>query len=433
MALTDLEIRKLPVSEKQYKRHDAHGLYLLVLPSGGKSWRLKYRRDGKESVMSLGQWPTVSLAAARRQRDLIRGDLIQGHDPASRRREIRAETRRVALEPKKSFGCLATEWLAHIKPNLKQSSYEQRKRRIEIYVIPVLGSRDSADITTADVMSALIPIENADKIETAHRVRNLIEQIFDWAVARGRATTNPARGTAKGMRQKPVKHFAAARCPDQIGDILRATWDYPGSFSVQTLLRVMPYVAARPVEIRHWRWSEIDFDKAIWKRTLAKTRKLRDKRIMICPLAPQVLAEIELIRPYSFNRDDPDQFIFPGLIPGKPLSESTVGAALRRMGIDTRQEHTGHGWRGSFSTIAREAGAPRSWAEAQLGHVVEDETEAAYNAAEYLAQRKALMRWWANWLDAARLKQPAPLLSDYFGSREYALATGNVVPLAEAI
>ena len=260
-----------------------------------------------------------------------------------------------------------------------------------------------------------------------HRVRTLIYQIFEWAVACDRAEMNPATGTELAVIPKPTKNFACPKTRDEIREVLQTTWDYEGMLSVRQAMRVMSYVAARPVEIRNWRWRDIDTENAVWRRKLAKRKKGEPPKVMLCPLPPQVMTEVELLRPFSGQ--SPENHTFFGMIKGKPISESTVNVALRRLGlgIDTQELHTGHGWRGSFSTVARESGAPSAWSEAQLGHVVQDNTEAAYNHAEYLVQRRRIMQWWADWLDAARLEKPAPELVNYFSAREFAVRVKVVV------
>ena len=387
MPLTDVAIRKASPAEKPYKLADGEGLYLLVNGTG-KYWRLNYRFAGKQKTLALGTYPDVGLADARERLKDARRLLANDTDPALAKKIQKAARREAAAN---SFEAIAREWYAKHSPGWAENHASKIIRRLERDVFPWLGSRPIAELTAPEVLATMRRIEGRGSLETAHRVLQSCGQVFRYAVATGRASRDPT-GDLKGALP-PVrgKHFAAITDPKAVGELLRAIDGFKGSFQVQCALRLAPLVFARPGELRKATWADIDFEDATWAFTATKT-----KTPHIVPLSSQAVAILRELQPLSGHYGH----VFPGRDPKKPMSEAAVNAALRRMGYDTKEEMTGHGFRAMARTLLHEQlHFPPEVIEHQLAHTVPDALGKAYNRTKFLKARRDMMQAWADYLD----------------------------------
>lgn len=370
------------------KLFDERGLFLIVTPTGGKWWRLRYRFDNKEKLLSLGVYPDVSLKAARSRRDELRALLANGIDPGVHRKVMEAaHTERSA----NSFEVIAREWFAKHSPNWAASHSEKIIQRLEKDIFPWIGGRPIAEISAPEVLAVLRRIEKRGALDTAHRAQQNCGQIFRYAVADGRAQRDPC-GDLRGALP-PVKqnHFASITEPAAVGELLRAIDGFRGTFVVQCALRLAPLFFVRPGELRKAEWAHFDLDKAEWRYLASKT-----KTEHLVPLASQAVAilhELHALTGYG-------RYVFPGRDPQKPMSEAAVNAALRRMGYDTKTEITGHGFRAMARTILHEEiGIAPEIIEHQLAHRVPDSLGTAYNRTKFIKERRAMMQRWADYLN----------------------------------
>lgn len=387
MPLSDTTVRNAKPRDKQFKLYDVDGLYIIIRPNGSKWWRFKYQMGNKEKLLSFGTYPEITLKDARERRDQARKLVANGIDPSDARK-----AKRESDSGANSFEAVAREWAAsHLKD--KAASHRDKViRRFEIYLFPWLGNKPINEISGPELISAVKRIESLGKLETAHRALQTSRQVFRYAVQTGRAISDATAFSKGVLPATTVKHMAAFIEPAQVAELLRAIDGFKGTFVVQCALRIAPMLFVRPGELRRARWSEINFEKSEWSYFVTKTKKNH-----LVPLATQAIAILRELHPLTGN----GEYIFPGGHSAlKPMSESAINAALKRMGYDTKTEITGHGFRAMARTLLHEQlEFDPSVIEHQLAHEVVDSLGHAYNRTKFIKQRKEMMQTWANYLD----------------------------------
>lgn len=398
MPLSDTKIRKIKPTSKPYKVADEKGLHLLVSPSGGKLWRMKYRFDGKEKLLSFGAYPDVPLVRAREKRDEARSLIADGVDPADNKRAQKAAK---ADRAANSFEIIAREWFEARKDKWAPSHSGRLIKRLQNDVFPWIGGRPIAEITAPEILSVMKRIEGRGTLDTAHRVHQDCGQVFRYAVSTGRADRDPTGDLRGALPTAAGGHFASITDPDSVGELLRAVDGFKGTLIVQCALKLAPMLFVRPGELRQARWNNFDLDKAEWKYLVTKT-----KTEHLVPLPSQA---VTILRDLHALTGDSD-FVFPGARSnGRAMSDAAINAALRRMGYDTKTEITGHGFRAMARTILHEVlGIPPEVIEHQLAHKVPDALGSAYNRTKFLPARKAMMQQWVDYLD--KLKAGAEVI-----------------------
>lgn len=388
MPLTDKTIRSAKANTKPRRMFDGHGLYLEITPSGGKYWRLKYRFAGKEKRLALGVYPQISLKKARDRRDEARKLLADGIDPSQHRKSQKAAT---AALHRNSFELVAREWHAKQAPSWSDKHADTVIRRLETKIFPWLGKKPVSEITAPELLVVLRRIEDQGALETAHRVLSICSQVFRYAIATARAERDSAADLRGALPPVKPKHFAAVTEPDKIGPMLRAIDGYEGTLVVRCALRLAPLLFVRPGELRKAEWEGIDLESAEWRFTVTKTDTQH-----IVPLATQAVAILEELQPLTGG----GRYVFPSArSPKRPMSDNTILAALRRMGIE-KKEMSGHGFRAMARTVLdEELGFRPDYIEHQLAHSVRDPHGRAYNRTAHLAERKKMMQAWADFLD----------------------------------
>jgi integrase len=397
--LTDTAIKTAKPRRTPYKLADSGGLTLLVNPNGSRWWRLRFRFQGREQMLSLGVYPAVSLKRAREKRDEARKLLVEGVSPGAKR-----QAEKVAESD--TFEAIAREWFAKQKPNWADSHADKIIARLESDLFPWLGTRPIKAIKAKELLACLRRIESRGALDTAHRAHQNSGQVFRYAVATGRAERDPSGDLRGALAPAKQTHYPSITDTNKIGALLRAIDGYEGSLIVRCALKLAPLLFVRPGELRGAEWAEIDLRKAEW-RIAAERMKARVQHIV--PLSRQAVAIIEELKPLTGDT----KFLFPSVRTWvQPMSENTVNAALRRMGY-TKEELTAHGFRSMASTLLNEQGWHRDAIERQLAHGERDQVRAAYNYAEHLPERRKMMQHWADYLDSLRapnvvqLRQPA--------------------------
>jgi integrase len=393
MNLNDSRIRSARPADKPKKLFDGGGLFLFITPNGGKFWRVKYKFQSKEKLLSLGAYPHVSLKDARTQRDEAKALLAKGIDPGEKKK---AEHYASAH----TFEAVTREWFARHGPTLAPGHADKIIRRFERDVFPWLGSQPVADVTPRRVLEVLRYIESRGTLETAHRAKQNIGQVMRYAVATGRAERDPTQDLKGALPAlKEDRHFPAFTDPAKVGALLRALDAFKGSFQVACALKLAPLVFVRPGELRTAKWQDIDFPRAEWRFITSKTRMDH-----LVPLSRQAIAILQSLFPFTSSTG----WVFPGRDFTKPMSEVTINAALQRLGFDTKTEMTAHGFRAMARTLLHEQlGFQPEVIEHQLAHRVPDRLGAAYNRTRFLEQRKTMMQAWADYLE--QLKAGTPL------------------------
>ena len=390
MPLKDPAAKNAKPKEKPYKLADEKGMYLEVMPSGSKYWRLKYRYLGKEKRLALGVYPDVSLKQARDKRDEARKQIAAGNDPGQLK-QVAKRAKRVATA--NSFEAVTREWLENIRAKWTPDHYDYTLRRFEAYVFPEIGSLPITEVDAPALLAMARKIEAQGTIETAHKVTRACGQVFRYAIAAGKCMSNPAADLRGALKSKPEpKHMAALSLADLPG-LLRKIGTYTedgGEVQTQYALRLLALTFVRTGELREAEWSEFDLDAAEWRIPAAR---MKMKASHVVPLARQAVALLRELHAITGSY----RFVFPGRVPSKPMSKNTVLFALYRMGYHGRM--TGHGFRAVASTQLNEMGFDADAIERQLAHAERNKIRAAYHRAEYLPERTAMMQQWADMLD----------------------------------
>lgn len=391
MALTDVQVRTAKPKDKEFKLTDGGGMFLLVKPSGGKLWRLKYRFGGKEKLLALGRYPDISLAEARDRRHEARNKLANGIDPG----EVRKAQKAAQTEQETTFEVVAREWYAKNEAGWSPTHAVMVKTRLEKYVFPEIGGRPIAEIKAPEVLKLVHALEARGVIETAYRTKVICGQVFRYAVATGRADGDPTAALKGAMAKRKVKHHASITNPKEIAPLLRAIEGYQGTFHVKCALRLAPLVFVRPGELQNAEWAEFDLEAAEWN---IPAERMKMKQPHLVPLSRQAVEILKELYAVTGN----ERFLFPGRTPARPMSNNAINAALRYMGFD-KETMTGHGFRAMARTILDEVLQVRpDFIEHQLAHAVKDPNGRAYNRTAHLAERRKMMQLWADYLDGLK-------------------------------
>lgn len=399
---------------------DGRGLYLEARPTGAGWWRFRYRRAGAENMLSLGTYPDVSLAQARKKRDEARELVAAGADPSEQRRADKAEQERAKLAADLvaaglpgpgTFEYVAREWMATVHEAKVSPGHAERTRiRFEQDAFPWIGRRPLAELEPPELLAMLRRVTARGAIETAHRLKDACGQVFRFGIASGLCERNPAADLADALPPVPTRHHAAVTAPEKAAELLRAMADYRGHPVTRIALALSALLFLRPGELRQMEWAWVSFDDAmvtlppqIMKRK--KAGKL-DGEPHLVPLAPQSVALLRELQALT----GAGRYCFPALHTAlRPMSENTVNMALRRLGFD-RETATAHGFRAMGRTMAAERlGIAPALIEAQLAHAVPGPLGRAYDRTTYLAERRDLMARWSDYLD--RLREGAQVIA----------------------
>jgi len=397
LKLTDIAIKKAKPRESVFKLSDGGGLFLMVQPSGGKLWRYKYRFGGVERKLGLGKYPDVSLQEARKRHQEAREQLAQGIDPTAAKKAVKAASDEMAAN---SFEVIAREWFENWGKDKTESHAARTIVNLEKDAIPYIGSMPIALIKAPDVLAVCRRIEKRGAVETAHRVRTSISQVMRYAIATGRAERDPCPDLRDALQPVHPQHLPSLTEPEQVAELLRSIEEYKGTPIVRSALALAPLVFVRPGELRNAKWADINFEKAEWVFPYLKQKaNAREKRNLVVPLSRQAVAILKDLYPLTGG----GVYVFPGLRPGRPISDGTINKALRTMGYDTRTEITAHGFRAMARTvIAERLHIDTQWIERQLSHRTTEKLGEAYDRTQYLDDRRDMMQTWADYLDALK-------------------------------
>jgi len=412
--LTALAASKAKARARSYKLGAGGGLYLEVMPTGAKYWRMKYRFAGKESRVALGVFPDIGLAEAKLLRDEEKAKLRNGIDPLAHRR-----TQKLAkqLASQNSFEAIANEWLEIKSTEWVPAHKVKIGAWLSNHVNPWIGARPIAELEAPELLGMLRRIVQRGTLNTAGRVREMTSAIFRYAIATGRAKRDPAADLRDALPKADARNFAALTNPADVGELLRAIEGFRGHPVTLAALQLAPLVFQRPGELRAAAWDEFDLDKGEWRIPAArqKLRKAAKENPRTPPhIVPLASQAIEILR--NLHRlTGRGPLVFPGVRDSRrPMSENTVNAALRRLGYTTEQM-TGHGFRHMASTSLNELGWNPDAIERQLSHKDSNAIRGTYNLAEYLEERRRMMQSWADHLD--RLRSGAQVIEIKRGAR----------------
>lgn len=388
MKLNARQVELSKAKDKPYKLADGGGLYLLVNPNGTKYWRLKYRIAGKEKLLAVGVYPSMTLAEARARRESAKKILAAGGDPMQEKQE---EKRAKLMAVTNSFEKLALEWYEHKRPTWSKGYADDILEYLQKDIFPYIGERVITDIKPMDMLAVLRKMEQRGVLDKLKKTRQACRQIFTYAVITGRAEHNPVLDLASALKTPRQKHFPHLM-PDQLGEFLRALANYSGSRITQNATRLLMLTGVRTIELRAAEWNEVDFGLSLWQ---IPPERMKMRRPHVVPLSRQALAIMDEMKCISGR----GRYIFPGRNDaGKPMSEAGINQVIKRIGYAGRA--TGHGFRHTMSTILHEQGYNSAWIETQLAHADKNSIRGTYNHAQYLDGRRDMLQWYADYLDS---------------------------------
>lgn len=400
--LTDKEIKASKPKEKEYKLFDGQGLYLSITPKGHKWWRLKYRFNGKEKRISLGVYPTVSLADARAKREELKKLIAKGIDPSDKKKQEKQEAQKTEAKKRNTFYTISQKWLESYKSEVSENYHIKLGRALKNYTYKKYDNVHIKDtpideITRLDIIAILEALKKQGLHETARRTLQILNKVYKYAVTHEYTTHNITADidTVVVLGKKVKKNYPTFTKEKDIRGLLLSIEDYSGNYTSKMALKVLPYLFVRSYNIRHMEWSEIDFKTKEWT---IPAEKMKMKTEFVLPLPHQVISLMEELKVNSLSA----KYVFPSPIhKDRPLSDNALISALRRMGY-AKEEFVPHSFRAIFSTIANEHGKNRNVIEALLAHKNNNKVEGAYNRAEYKKQKREVIQWYADYLEEVK-------------------------------
>ena len=409
MSLTDIKAKNAKPLEKEYKLTDGFGMFLRVTPKGSKYWQMAYRFEGKQKLFSIGVYPAVSLSDARQRRDEARRLLAQGIDPNAKK-QAEVKELKAKRDNTRSFRTVAKAWFS-TKTKWSDDYGDAVWKRLETYVFPVIGDKDVAELDTGDLLVPVKKVEALGYLEVAMRIQQYITAILRHAVQQKLIRHNPAYDM-EGAVQKPQTEHRPALELEEIPQLLNKIAEYKGRRLTILAIQLNLMIFIRSSELRVARWSEIDFKSKLWvipeqreaiENVKHSTRGAKMKRKHFVPLCKQAMKILKEIRQLTYEEGQDDGLIFTGCYDSfKPMSENTINKALRNMGYDTKQDICGHGFRTLACSALIESGLwSEDAVELQMSHKESNSVRAAYtHKAKHLEQRRLMLQWWADFLDA---------------------------------
>lgn len=387
MILTDTKIRATKPTQKAFRLTDGQGLCLVVRPNGNKHWQLRYRYLDREKTLSLGTYPRVALAEARDKKvDALRL-LDAGKDPSAQRRQEKTFAK---FRDRNSFGAVADEWYQKSRQSWSANHAKKVQGRLDTHVLPKLASRPIESITPLDVLGVIQDIEAKGATHMSRRCLQFCSAIFNYAIITGRARHNITLGLHAALRPHRTEHYPTLRA-HELPAFLDALTKLQTTEQNKLAFRLLLLTAMRTGELRHSRWSDIDWETEEWKIPAHNT-KMRTEHIV--PLSRQAIPLLKRLHELTGHQD----WLFPNQQHQKhpAMSENTINHMIDRMGY--RGRIVGHGFRSLFSTVLNENGFNRDAIERQLAHQERNAVRAAYNRAEYMPERREIMQWWGNFV-----------------------------------
>ena len=409
MSLTDIKAKNAKPLEKEYKLTDGFGMFLRVTPKGSKYWQMAYRFEGKQKLFSIGVYPAVSLSDARQRRDEARRLLAQGIDPNAKK-QAEVKELKAKRDNTRSFRTVAKAWFS-TKTKWSDDYGDAVWKRLETYAFPVIGDKDVAELDTGDLLVPVKKVEALGYLEVAMRIQQYITAILRHAVQQKLIRHNPAYDM-EGAVQKPQTEHRPALELEEIPQLLNKIAEYKGRRLTILAIQLNLMIFIRSSELRFARWSEIDFKSKLWvipeqreaiENVKHSTRGAKMKRKHFVPLCKQAMKILKEIRQLTYEEGQDDGLIFTGCYDSfKPMSENTINKALRNMGYNTKQDICGHGFRTLACSALIESGLwSEDAVELQMSHKESNSVRAAYtHKAKHLDQRRLMLQWWADFLDA---------------------------------
>lgn len=397
MKLTNTQCKnaKFNPDGKGNKLSDGGGLYLHITQTG-KYWRLNYRFLDSQKTLAIGVYPQITLAEAREKREEAKKLITAGKDPNAEKKIAKIELR---TSYENNFEAIAREWYSQQLHTWAPKHAETILKRLDVNVFRKIGKRPIKEIRSSELLHAIQTLEQEGKRDLAHRMLQHCGQIFRYAISKGLTDTditNNLKGALQPVKSKGLAHLSEEQLPDFLQKLENYDTTYRGNVLTKLAFKLLILTFVRSGEIRGAKWEEINWEKAEW-RIPAERMKMKEKHIV--PLSRQstyILKQLHDITGHTLSG-----YIFPSQNnPRKTMSENTFLRVIDVMGF--KGQTTGHGFRSVASTILNEHQFRRDVIERQLAHGERDQVRAAYNFAEYLPERAAMMQWYADYIDGLR-------------------------------
>ncbi|WP_457564153.1 tyrosine-type recombinase/integrase [Caminibacter sp.] len=396
--LSDTKIKRAKPKDKMYKMFDGDGLYLEVKPTGRKVWRVKYRLFGKEKTYTIGDYPAISLSQARAITREIKQKVLDGIDPVAERQEKKE------IKKDKLFKNIIADFLEKKQKEVSEVHFKKQKGRIENYILPDLGNKSIDAITKRDIVKVIksVPLKHTpttkktDKIETARRIFSLLREIYKFALHNNYTDIDvtAAIDISAILPKREVENFKAILNEDEFKNMYKELFKDTYLKKTYLALQFLALTALRPGNVRNLRWEWIDWDKKIIiiPKEYMKTRK--EFRLPLTDKLIEILNHIAMLNPKKKG------LIFFGRDYNTPMSDNTFVKLIKSKGFN----HTAHGFRASFATIAyekqKEHGFSAEVIETQLAHAVGNKVTRAYMRSDFLEERRKLLEWWEEFLES---------------------------------
>ena len=383
MALTDTKLKSLKAKDKSYSVSDDRGLFIEVLKTK-KVWRMRYRLGGKQEKITFGEYPDVSLAEAREQREQARKLVAKGISPAQEKQKQKREE--LSLNTIADF---APVWFDEVAKQ-RNKNPTTIKSIIEKDIIPTIGKVKLSNCTVTDILKVTDKIKARGADHSALMARNILKRMFSYAISREKATFNPA-AAIEAQYIAVAKSRDVALEPDEIGKLLRGIYTASFRRAFKLALHLLVITMVRKSELLNATWSEIDFKNSIWTIPADRMKKSKEH---IVPLSRQALAMFEELKSLSSK----SSYVLPSRNTlKKPTSKSALNYVVRSLDLDIR-DFVIHDFRRTASTLLNESGFNSDWIEKALAHEQKG-VRGVYNRAEYLEQRKEMLQWWADFVN----------------------------------
>ena len=395
--LTELELKKAEIKDKDYKLSDGDGLNFVIRKNGSKFFRLDFRYGGKRLSMSLGVYPKTTLKEAR-DKTLEAKKLLNNNINPISEKKLNKITEEI------SFNFVINKWLEIRKLNSSENTYLTNQRILK-NVSDKIGNVAIKDIQRQNYIDLILDIQKKGRIETGLRILSLLFKIYQFAVTNGYIEHNIIVDIDKEstLLKNKVTHLPAITEKKDIKQLLNDIYSLEDRFrshiSTIYIFKLIPYVFVRSENIRLMCWDDLDLEKGYWAIPKEKMKMNVD---FVCPLPLQAIKLIKEIEPFTRHRS---KYVFPS--PQKSdrgVSGATLADTLNRLGYQNR--HCFHGFRSMFSTIAhelyKEHGFHSDIIEACLAHKEKNRVKASYNREskfKYFDEKKELIQWYADWLD----------------------------------
>jgi len=391
-SLSEAQIREAKVREKLYYLRDGDGLYVKIFPSGVKSWRLDYYSNKSRTTITIGHYPAMSLKEARIKKNQLKEMIYNSNGKINLSEALNPETFTENIFTIEDL----TEKYFKKREDLSKAYIEDTIQKFNKNIYPYLGKFDIKNLTTLQILKPLQDMDTRGANISAKKTFGSLMRVFSFGLANGLIANNPMAGLNKRLIFRSVKkeNFAHTTDLKELKIILNSIDRYDGDYLTRTALQILPYVFVRPYNIRHMRWSDIDFENDLWK---IPAEDMKMKKELIVPLCSFVVARLQEVRKMYGDRS---KYVFFGILTTtKPMSENTMNSAYKRMGFDI----TSHGFRHTASTLLHENfevhGFRSDVIEMQLAHKIGSSVHQVYNKALYIGERKKLMIWWGEFLD----------------------------------